>query len=627
MGEGSKMSCAKEFAFWLPMNKDMFGFKNINDAPLNIFQQLKSHNIFEKTLYEIITYKKDLKDFRFYIDQNNNRVISFKKDNISIVIFSNGLYLINFKEKIDTTCFIEEIDQIFGISYLRDKLFTNSSNSKEDFINLEKYEGILTYTQIEILLNGLYDENIAPSFYFDTNEEIQEKIKDILKIDNIFKSIVLYKKQDKYLPLKGLRKIYNVEDQEDLFLSTMEQFIRVANTFSLEHYKRGLDFCLKQLSRLGAMRSFNQSETTKNFLPPSLTKLNSSLASLESYQTLIFEKLPIIEYLHKLSSGLIQTVPNKNKTLAIKEALRQYKRRIFVINRYFKNVEDSIAIENQKNIQYELSEIRKYNEINMETVNDNIINKLNNRDKEFEEYKLNKLLFFITFLAATFTIIAPIVSVIITSDPSTSSNKNKPMHILDILSRLNSSDISILIGIILFLIFIGILIINFDKIIKKRNKNDNNKNDKYIYSRHIFENTYPYNEQNIESKFNQYIDNLRKGLNDNKLNTIQKIPSIIDPNKQIKCIKLDSFQEKFPMFKIYKFSFYSQEEKGIKYILHIDIEFDFHRRKTSILDIRIVIFRDQNSSISLKTIHDNAKKVKDKFRDIFSKIDKSNDEE
>jgi hypothetical protein len=412
---------------------------------------------------------------------------------------------------------------------------------------------------MEILLNGLYDENISPSFYFNIVEK-EEEIEKILKkisLKNIFNSIILYKtnKDNIYKPLKSSRRIYSVSNSDttnELFSISLEQFIRVANTFSLEHYKRGLDFCLKQLSRLGTLRSFNQNETTKNFISPSLSKLQSSLSSLESYQTMIFEKLPIIEYLYELMNGLSKTIQNKTKNKNfLKEALRQYNRRIFIIRKYFKNVEDSIHIENQKNIQYELSEIRKYNEINSEmSANDQLNFQQNIEIKE--QAKINKLMYHVTLMAVLFTISSPIISYII---------EEKSHHINDLLNNIELSDF-IFISIFIFIFFtIGYAAINNKKykfnlnipdklkeIIKKfiselygivkplyvkyndyaqKNnflpyitKNLTNANTTNIYSRHIFENSNPNaflsnnnNDNNDNQRFNQYIDLFSENFN------------------------------------------------------------------------------------------------------------------
>jgi len=669
----------KEFILWLPMNKDFFGFKGFKKAPLNAFKViLKDDSIIEEPLYEII--KSKYKDIDIE-EENGQRkiVLEFNEGNegkkYKVHIYSNGLYHFIFYNNIENDNFIEIINNIFdlnSIEYISDNNSNKSNNLSNKLIknrtlNLSKYNGILTYSQIEILLNGLYDENIFPSFYFNDfnkNNQITDKIVEIISFKNIFRSIILEKINDSkkiaYKPISGSRKIYFIEnnnDVEELFSISMEQFIRVANTFSLEHYKRGLDFCLKQLSRLGTMKSFNQNETTKNFIAPSLNKLKSSIASLEAYQTMIFEKLPIIEYISELLEGLTNTIDDKkNVKKGVKEALRQYKRRIFIIKRYFKNVEDSLNIENQKNIQYELSEIRKYNEINSEMTTNNILSYQQDIDAK-EQVKLNKLMYLITLIAVIFTIVSPIISFII-------SERNS--HFGDIFSNMEVGDYLTIFFFIAISFGTGYFIINKNifgytiswypktkeqsrkilsfikkinikdlaivRILKKCNylikkyglpipilkkyKPSTIDNNQEIFSRHIFENANPYSSYSTDKsnkKFNKYIEIFEKNFGVG----IQRIPSLLEPNQCVQCIKFDSFQEKFPTFKLYKFSFYSKEEKGNRYILHLDIEFDFHRKITTIVNIRLVVLRNQDNKFELMNIHDNAEKIKRKFYDII----------
>jgi len=616
-----------EYIFWLPMNKDIFGFTNIKQAPLNTFSIINKHFTNEKSLYEILEEKK----LNPKIENNNkNRVVNIKvATNSKLSIYSNGLYKIEFTKEVTEKELFETINKIFDFEYIdsEKKIYKDNTSkiNKKKMINLKEYKGILTYSQIEILLNGLFDENISPSYYFNYDEfkEIKE-IKKKLSLKNIFNSIILKKDGKDYIPIGSSRKTYT--DNEELFSLAMEQFIRVTNTFSLEHYKRGLDFCLKQLSRLGTMRSFNQNETTKNFIPPSLSRLDSSISSLESYQTMIFEKLPIIEYLYELANGLSNAANNEEKIYGLKEALRQYKRRLYLINRYFKNVEDSISIENQKNIQYELSEIRKYNEINSEMfVNDQLNFQQDINTKE--QAKVNKLMYFVTIMAVLFTIISPILSYIF---------EKKDNHITNIYEKIQFIDTITIFGFILIFFLVGYFTINKNILgytlkLKKYKflpiplpvKYEPNLDNNEIYSRHIFENTNPNNvlEKNNQ-RFNKYIEILS-----NKFENITKIPSLKNPNNMIKCIKFDSFQEKFPTFKLYKFSFYSEEENYIKYILHIDIEFDFHRKITNITDIRLVVLRNQKSTFDLEKIHDHARDIKIMFYDLISNANKALDDE
>jgi len=266
---------SNEFIFWLPMNKDFFGFKDFQKAPLNIFEIVLKNSKYEKTLSEIIKSEYGVDP---EIDpQNKQRLITLPFDKYDLKIYSNGLYHFNFKKNITYSNFIEEVVELFDIEYIDEgKIFKQESENltKNKTINLKKYDGLLTYYQIEILLSGLYDENISPSYYFNNltkNAIIIQEITNIISLKNMFHSIILAKKDNIYKPIGSSRKNYTItvnDNIEQQFAISMEQFIRVVNTFSLEHYKRGLGFCLNELSRLGTMKSFNQNETTKDFTPP-----------------------------------------------------------------------------------------------------------------------------------------------------------------------------------------------------------------------------------------------------------------------------------------------------------------------------------------------------------------------
>ncbi len=616
--EMNKEYKSKEFILWLPMNKDFFGFKGYENAPLNIFEKILDQNSKERPLINIL--KKKYEGQIKIDDEQGQRYIVLrdigKNNKYTLRIFSNGLYRFEFHNEITYDNFLFEIKKLFdtaSIKYINIEKNNTDEKSKKlmknKTINLEDYNGILTYYQIEILSNGLYDENIFPSYYFaNSNNKINKnEFEKTISLENVFKSITLVCNKTEestniftFEPISSSRKSYKVKGSDNLekLIIAMEQFIRVANTFSLEHYKRGLDFCLKELSRLGTMKSFNQDETTKSFLPPSLNEISSSIASLESYQTMIFEKLPIIEYLSELLTGLSKLVDKDNDVKkSLDEALRQFKRRIFVIKRYFQNVEDSLNIENQKNIQYELSEIRKYNEINSEMVVNDTLNYQQDMDTK-EQARLNRLMYLITLIAVLFTVASPIISYIISDECN---------HITTIINNMNSTDIWTIIIFIFISLFVGTYIVKY-----KKNTNQE------IFSRHIFENANPYSSyatKENNKRFNEYIRMLEKNFGEG----IQKIPSLLNPEQCIECIKFDSFQEKFPTFKIYKFSFYSKEEKGNKYILHMDIEFDFHRQITTIINIRLVVLRNQNNELILTDIHNNAEKIKRKFYDVIMK--------
>ena len=596
------------YTLWLPSNKDIFGFKEFKDSPLNTFES--NFNSYEKILFSHLQeklinlfFQDSINKYRYDEESNkfpSSRGISFTIVNIGkLEVFSNGLYIWKFKKTISKEVFFQHIQNLFDVNY---NFFVKENNSNKRKINLDNYKGILNYFQIELLLNALYDINISPSYYFQSqrNTDMKGLIEEKITLSNILKSIILYSRDNskELIPLAVQRANYPIEDKdyESYFASSMEQFIRVSNTYSLEHYKRGLDFCLKQLSSHGVMRASNTHDSTINFLPDSLNRLESSISTLESYQTLIFEKLPLLDYLQKLYIGLSRTIEN-NKTLT--QAIRQNNRRVEVVKLYFKNVEDSLVIENQKKMQYELSEIRKYTEMN----NEMIINENNHLQKSLAEENqknIDKLMIYIGVWTLFFTIASPIFSYILTNEDNTISKVGKNIGI-------NSEIYDPVLYLILFTLIV--LFITYKPFFIK--KKDDLLEKTLIYSKHIFDNTNPNSEQPKSPYFIELINFLEK------YKYHKELPSILNLSSKVKCIKFDTMQEKFPTFKTYKFSFYSEEKEDIKYILHIDVEYDFHKEESFIKDLRIVISKNNNCNISTETIHENATKIKSKITENF----------
>jgi len=616
------------FSLWLPINKDFFGFENFDEAPLNILDTIKED--IEKILYKHIKnsisknneihykhesttdssefiYSRILK-FKIYDKTDKSEIGEFK-------VFSNGLYLWTFNNQISSEDF--KNNHLFKLFYV-DEIQTILNENNIEALSTKNYKGILNYTQIELLFNGLYDTNIPPSLYFNQNiDEKNEKNIEKINLKNILISILLMH-NDSGIKTHSDREKYNCSNDLDnnqdkiycIYTSSMEQFIRVATTFSLEHYKRGLNFCLKQLSTHGLMRSYIKDDSMKRFLPNSLNSLTTTISSLESYQALIFEKLPLIEYLYKLINGLYETTKKYNlgDTKYLKkldQAIKQYKRRLDVINIYFENIENSLSIENQKSILKELSDIRKYTEINNEVNINNMSNLYAAVNKENEK-NMNKYMVSLAIVTFLITIVSPIVQYIIEKKDNT------------LISAYNNFDFPSFIFIIIIVIIPSYLL--YTTFTKDPTEQENS-----INSRHIFDN---YNPSNITSNEKGLFTQLMEFFEDEGYTN--ELPSFTEDNKKIACIKLDTLQERFNTYKKYTFSFFSKEEKGIRYVLHIDIHYDIFEtqliKAVYIDDIRVVVINNtKNETLSHEKIHNRSRKIKLDLHTNFQKWLKEQD--
>jgi len=621
-----------QYSLWLPMNKDIFGFSNIKNAPLNDFDKSERDSIEEVAYLHIlqtietkinlmhsqIKYIKKEDPVNFF---NHSRMLEFKieKDNQAIgvfQIFSNGLYLWSFKE---TQVFNEDYLKILFDTEGFNRFFEQTDNEKKNYtshINLKKYNGILNYFQIELLFNGLFDINISPYDYFGVRN-----LSNVYTLENILKSILLKHNNNEINTVTNREKYSCKLDTDEkkylcIFSASMEQFIRVTNTFSSDHYKRGLDFCLKQLSTHGLLRSHNTKGEIKSFLPDSLYEIKASIASLESYQTLIFEKLPLIEYFNTLIDGLSETIDvdaksESNYKKKLMQAIRQNKRRLVDIENIFKSIENSLYGENQKNILKELYEIRKYTEIN----NEMMINRTNSMQEEV--LKINKtsndyMMLFMVFLTLIITFLSPMISFAMQNEENTMliAWKNSRISIDMFPLIMHAFKIH---PYVYSLILLGLFYILY-KIFYTRKT--------ILHSRHIFDNTSPSYHVNVKNsevdKSGKFVE-LMKFFEEEKLT--EDLPSMEDPlNQKVECLKVDTLQERFNTYKKYTFSFYAKETNGIKYILHIDIHYNLYisegEKSISVEDIRIVILNN-SSKLSSEKIHRSANEIKEL---IYSKI-------
>ena len=640
------------FALWLPLNKDFFGFDNYWDAPLNIFSEINKTYYIEhpillrsKEIIEKISFEDYPFNYMYHKKYDNNttvRNISFQikkgqQDTGIFTIFSHGLYIWEFNEKTSTDDFLKHLEVLFHTTNLS-KGETDKKSSKKNQDFLKNYEGILNYFQLELLLDILYNIYIAPSVFFKTNEhnvDMYKKIEEKFSLYNILYSLILVKNEGNLQPLSK-RDNYplnstKTDDKINYLSGTMEHFIRVANTFSLEHYRRGLHYCLKNLTEIGIIRT-DIFEEGVNYNFPSIMDHKSSMMRLESYHGMMYEKLPNLKYLNTLFIGLQKVYLPKEQSYkenpTLIQAIEQYSRRIETISNFFYSIEKLIEEENTKNIHYEIAELRKNNEINNQLAMDNkevqkeemsdVIQTILKQTLEDNSTSLNKGVYLLTIVTVEIALLTPII---------TNDKINTFLDIYNNLSKLNPYSKAILV----LLLLIGLYMILPKKI---KNIFSIFMNSTYLKDTNIKNNNYEIiaNNKNQEKSLyifdNSNIDirNQNDGIytklieyfhSENSIISIHNMPSLLNMEEKIKCIKYNTIRERYRSYKLYKFTFVSDynKNKKIKYTIDIDIQYDtIGVNDTKINNIRIAIIDEYKlNKNDLETVYKNMKKLKDKL--------------
>lgn len=652
---------SKTYALWLPLNKDFFGFDNYWEAPLNIFSEInKEYSIEHPVLLrskEMVEKMAKEKFFKYTFDntdikenQRHSRECSFNiksnKDKKigTFTIFSNGLYLWKFEEERSKDDILNHIKILFDIETLDE---TDTSNSEDYMDFFKNYSGILNYFQLELLLDILYNIHIAPSIFFNIypkGHSKYTKIANKFKLINILESILLFEKDENFNSFSRREK-YSLKapnDDNTIYLaSTMEQFIRVANTFSLEHYRRGSHYCLKNLTEIGSIRTdISQDNVNYNF--PSILAHKSSMMKLESYHGMLYAKLPHLQYINSLYIGIQSIYLNDEKYLTLKQAIEQNSRRLKTINDFFTSIEKLLEEENSKSIHYEIAELRKNNEINNQLVledkeiqkNDMFDSIKSNNKHIYELFKktlsdntssINHGIYALTFLTFLVALLTPIITV------------DKIKNFSDIFDQLKDINYPLYIFISVIVLFVIFL---YKKCFAKKTENIYNKFKKFFAtetetetetndvdrkkSLYVFDNTHIDIDKNIEGIYANLVNYFNS---EDSIISKSKMPSLLNKNETINCIKMDSVRERYRSYKLYKFTFSSDYEKNkkIKYTIDIDIQYDtIGDHDIEINNIRMAIIDEENiNEKELINIYNRMREIKTKLnKQLEDKIKK-----
>lgn len=336
-------------------------------------------------------------------------------------VFSNGLYLWAFSYTHERRTPDESRAQVRR--FLRDDFVPNHVGSLFMFgwcadgqDSLQTYDGALSYYQLDTLFNGVFDGNAHPHKFLSSSTTAMPP--KPYTVERVINSASMMCVDHDYLPLFDQRKDYSLRgtatSNPDSFLdlrvldagrpsvtlltpgprkmaarglllarltnAAMEHHLRVAITFGVTHYRAGMAFCRAELTNQALISRLNRG--SGEFRRPSLTRDESQLAELDSYQSLLAGKLPVFSYLKQLVEDMHEVSrPSKLEKAAAKrvgeaewaysedtlnDAVRQYERQIESLSLDLGVVENNLAAARMERVLAELTEARKIAEIESE---------------------------------------------------------------------------------------------------------------------------------------------------------------------------------------------------------------------------------------------------------------------
>lgn len=452
------------YYFWLPSGKDEFGFEAYDDAPLRPTTDYRQ--AFERTIARHLEAQEKrlkgnhaslagltwrgslrpqdaelgLRKIEFSFDYEPDRThlpdyIAAGPLSGTAIIMSNGLHLwvfkIHYEAGTDETDMRESLNTFLREDFVQryiDRLLGFGWSNADLNDAQQNYDGILTYYQLDLLFNCVFDAEAHPHLflYGDREKEDVRRANDMYSIGSIVRSLSLSGFKENYEPLWDLRKNYSFrgasyggkdphidtdidlvnrpkrvdtaqEDAEQrraredaekerekllsrLSFAAMEQFLRIAVPFGVTQYKAGLDHCRAELVNysLLARRNHISSELRR----PSLKGAAGTLSEVEAYHALIAGKVPSLEFVHGLVGGLSDVsapllAPREFEASnswiewsysksTFKEALDQFERYIGVIKTELAVIENSLAITRTDTMLSELADTRKLAEMETE---------------------------------------------------------------------------------------------------------------------------------------------------------------------------------------------------------------------------------------------------------------------
>jgi hypothetical protein len=653
------------YFFWLPAGKDEFGFTHFADAPLSYTSSYRTN--LERTITAQIREQADrLRDntsklagmtitgdltpreaelglrkvqYQFEYESNSpalRPLITAGPISGTAIILSNGLYFwaFNVHYRSDTSDetiegalleflkydFIERhIRRLFNFNWISTADVDRSRSDGSSSQKLKEYDGILTYYQLDLLYNGLFDASAHPHIFVEGKKMSKDRIKAYLEacaIGSLIRSLSLCGFKQSYVPLFDLRKDFSLLGTHDgeaylngevdlvslestssewemrehllsrISFAAMEQFLRVAVSFGLIHYKTGLDHCRAELVSHSLVARQNRSSS--ELRRPSLSTRPLTLAELEAYYALLSGKVPVLLYLkdlveelrdisqplHPLSSTTKGEVEWTYSRSTLEESLTAFTRQIEAIRADLTTIENNLSAARQDLMTAELTESRKLSEIEAETPRDTVVLE----SGSWDELSL-RLGWVALFLGAI------------------EAYSNLGFWLTNELSRQQPTTLQWWAGLLHLPIFIVVLVTAFFFFRRRWTRpQEKKRKDAEKLNTHVFDYSF-----------------LRDPLDGEKAEVIisglcQSMVDIENPNNHIPCATYSTFRET-PSSGVERVKYSLQSAPTSKktfYVLHIEIDSDLSGDYEQLHDIRLVVRMPSSENIP---ITDNAREV------------------
>ena len=235
------------------------------------------------------------------------------------LILSNGLYLWQFDVEFPPDQIFQETKQLYE-DFVKGpiaRIFQFDWDENDE----NAYEGVLTYYQIDLLFNGIFDKDAHPTNFMEANLGGNEPKEARYEVGGIIKSVARFAINDYHFPLfdglngRSLETAFEREFKPTISTNTewlvsrmsyagMEQFLKIAVSSSLLHYKAGLDHCRTQVTNDSLLIRINK--TAGELRRQSLSQDLSS-ADLQAYASIVAGKLPAFQFLYGMIEELAHT--------------------------------------------------------------------------------------------------------------------------------------------------------------------------------------------------------------------------------------------------------------------------------------------------------------------------------
>ncbi|MGH8903253.1 MAG: hypothetical protein ACRDYA_16690 [Egibacteraceae bacterium] len=454
------MEATLTYFFWLPAGKDEFGFARSTEAPLHSTAFYRTR--LESTITEHLSWQAErLRDntsnlagmtitgslkpqeaelglrkvqYQFDYQASCQELVPLLKANPisgTAFILSNGLYFWAFKihyrnctdDETIKKALIHFLECDFVERHVRKLLdfrwtsLANVGRSRSEgpeAERLQRYDGILTYYQLDLLYNGLFDASAHPHVFLQ-DPNVPEDVREAYKVGALIRSLSLYGFKQRYIPLFDVRKDFSLlgthpeqaylDCEVDLLalrpdsdvwaarehllsrlsFAAMEQFLRVAVSFGLIHYKTGLDHCRDEL--ISQSLRARQNRPSWELRRPSLNNRPLILPELEAYHALLAGKLPVLLFVGNLVHGLSEVsyplLPPKQdekggfewaySVATLNESLIRFRHQVEAIEKDLTFIEENLSVIRDELILTELTESRKLSEIEAEKPRDALV--------------------------------------------------------------------------------------------------------------------------------------------------------------------------------------------------------------------------------------------------------------